>query len=351
MGSPKGDMIVQLVYSESELVTEHPYAERHTIAGRRLHGGFLADGSYQPPRALIRSQAIDAWSHALRQRGGDLLDADSSLLTGARVPNLAQHRFLLRHGHAQTFWNGLTTTGKIEARGRALAEIPFPDLQPAIVEPIDELAIGHLNKGLLRAHGLDEGGIEDEGIGGHDAMWFAARDLVFGVGAFPDVDPPERIGRPETDERIMPEIEVSIESFLSFLMNLLIIEFRAEIGFAVTQEVFRTEELFPNKVEAATEAAEIIERIRTDELIHVTSLRLYLGELRELNFHTTDGGSVPGSELIDRMWDDLVRWATVEQPVLAAQQQHDLIEQRLRNDAEQQGLIEEFRRLSDLAAA
>ena len=112
----------------------------------------------------------------------------------------------------------------------------FTDLQPAIVEDITEMAIGHLNAGLLKAHGLDEGGLPEEGIGGHDAMWFAARDLALGPRAHPDTEPPERIGRPETGDRLMPEIEAPIESLLSFLMNLLIIEFRAEIGFATTQD-------------------------------------------------------------------------------------------------------------------
>ena len=42
--------------------------------------------------------------------------------------------------------------------------------------------------------------------------------------------------------------------------------------------------------------AEIVERIRTDEAIHVRSLNLYLGELRSVDFHTLDGGSVGGPE-------------------------------------------------------
>jgi hypothetical protein len=63
-------------------------------------------------------------------------------------------------------------------------------------------------------------------------------------------------------------------------MNLLIIEFRAEIGFANTQEILRFPDLFVGRRAEAEEAAEIVERIRLDEEIHVTSLRLYLGELR-----------------------------------------------------------------------
>ncbi|MEC8819790.1 MAG: hypothetical protein VYA08_02760, partial [Pseudomonadota bacterium] len=50
--------------------------------------------------------------------------------------------------------------------------------------------------------------------------------------------------------------------------------------------------------------------------------RLYLGEFRELNIKTADGGSVPGSELIDRFWQGLVNWATQEQPRIAAENQY-----------------------------
>ena len=83
-------------------------------------------------------------------------EADASLLQGARLPNTEQSRVLLRHGLGQTFWNSLTITGKIEARGRFLSELPVPDLQAAIVEDISEMAIGHLGKGLLLAHGMGE---------------------------------------------------------------------------------------------------------------------------------------------------------------------------------------------------
>ncbi len=317
--------MTKLAYSSEELFTEHDFAAPQVVEGQRLHGGFLADGTYQPPRALGRSEALDAWTDALRARGGDLFDADASLLTGPRVPNLAQHRLLLVHGIGRSFWNMLTVTGKIEAKGRLLADVEFPDLADVVVEDISEMAIGHLGKGLLVAHGIDEGGQPEEGIGGHDAMWFVARDLAFGAGAHPDVDPPESIGRPDTGERRMPEVPPAIEGLLSFLMNLLLIEFRAEIGFALSQEVLRTPGLFPGREAEAEQAAELIERIRTDELVHVRSLRLYLGELRSVHLRTVDGGQVPGADLVDRTWAGLVHWATVDQPALAAAQSHEAL--------------------------
>jgi len=332
---------MKLRYTQDELLADHDYAEPQVVAGRRMHGGFLADGTYQPPRTAVREPAVEAWTAALRERGGDVLDADASLLDGVRLPNVEQQRVLLRNGLGETFWNNLTVIGKIEAKGRLLAEVTFPDLQDAIVEDISEMAIGHLNEGLLLAHGLDEGGQPDDGIGGHDEMWFVARDLAFGEGAHPDVEPPETIAR-EDDRRRIPELRPEIEGVVSFLANLLLIEFRAELGFSETQAVLRTPDLWGARAEQAAGAADIIGRIRTDEEIHVSSLRLYLGEIRSCTFRTVDGGTLAGDEVIDRFWDDLVTWAVVDKPALEADQQRQLLEGRIRRHPEWPRVLQEF---------
>ncbi len=310
---------MQLAYSQAELTADHPDLSPHVILDQRVHGGIDASGTYQPPRALVRERALDAWAQALRERGGDVFGADASLLAGTRAVSVDQQLVLLRNGLGRWFWNQLTITGKIEARGRLLADVAFPDLHPVIVEDISEMAIGHLGGGLLLAHGLDEGGQPDLGIGGHDVMWFLARDLAFGPDAYPDADPPENIGRPDAGTRYMPELPPEIEGLISLLANLLIIEFRAELGFAEAQEILRSPDVFVDNRSDAELAAEIIERIRTDELIHVRSLCVYLGELESVNFRTTDGGTVTGRELFGRFWDGMVHWATVEQPRLNAE--------------------------------
>ena len=332
----------QLVYSEDELMRDHPDLQPHMILDQRVHGGFGADGGYQPPRALVRERALDAWTGALRDRGGDVFSADSSLLAGVRVVNVEQQRVLLRNGMGRWFWNQLTVTGKIEARGRLLADVAFPDLQPVIVDDITEMAIGHLGGGLLLAHGLDEGGQPDLGIGGHDVMWFLARDLAFGAEAHPDVDPPENIGRPDAGTRYMPELPPEIEGLISLLANLLIIEFRAELGFAEAQAILRSPDVFTDRRDDAELAAEIIERIRTDEEIHVRSLCVYLGELLSVTFRTNDGGSVSGRELIDRFWDGMVRWATVDQPSLTAPQVRSDVEAYIATHPEADRVLAEF---------
>lgn len=338
--------MTQLVYSREEILREHPYDKAHIVAGHRLHGGFDVDGGYISPRTLLREPAVEAWGEALRERGGNLLDADESLLSGVRYPTTAQQKLLLREGLKQPFWNSLTITGLIEGRGRLLAEAEFPDFQEVIREDISMTATGHLNKGMLVAHGLDEGGLPDQGIGGHDVMWFAARDLAFGPTGYPVPDVPQSIGRPDSDRRLAPEIPQAHEQTLLFLMNLLMIEFRAEILFRFVQEVLRDRALFAERPEGAEQGAALVERIRQDERIHVVSLRTVLGELRELTFKTTDGDK-PGHEIVDPLWRVIVDWATIDAPKLAREQQRASLRERIRNHAEGERILSEFDALEE----
>ena len=337
----------QLSFSQHELLGSHAYAKAHEAAGMRLHGGFDSAGCYVPPRTLFREPALAAWTARLRARGGDLLAADSSLLAGIRYPSEAQQKLLLREGLGQTFWNMLTITGRIEARGRLLAEMGFPELQPALVEDVSEMAVGHLNRGLLHAHGLDEGGEPDLGIGGHDVMWFALRDLAFGPTTWPEPEVPSNIGRADPPAPRIPQLPLAIERTIYFLLNLLMIEFRAERGFSLTQRMLRDPELFGSRRAEAEEAAILVERIRTDEEIHVRSLRLYLGELRSLHFRTQDGGTLAGAEVVDSLWQDIVRWATVEQPKLAAEQQRTLFTRRILEHPDGRRLLAAFDALEE----
>ena len=338
----------QLNYSREELLRSHDYASPQIVADQRIHGGFDEDGRYIPPRALVREPAIEAWTQELRSRGGDLLEADASLLDGIRYPSADQMKLLLKEGLGQTFWNTLTITGLIEARGRFLADAVFPDFQKITDTDLGDWALGHLNKGLLEAHGIDEGGEPEAGIGGHDVMWFALRDLAFGPQDFPVPDVPENIGR-EASGRRFPRLPEAYEQTIDFLLNLLMIEFRAERGFALSEEILRDPTLFVDRRTEALEAAEVVDRIRTDELIHVTSLRLYLGELRNIDLKLEDGSTVPGAEVVDTLWERIVRWATVEQPPLVAEQQRILLSARIRAHSEGERILSQFNELAEAA--
>ena len=57
---------------------------------------------------------------------------------------------------------------------------------------------------------------------------------------------------------------------------------------------------------------------------------------------TVDGGTVAGSELIGRFWNGLIRWATVDQPLLVAEQQRALLHERVMRHADSAAIWAEF---------
>jgi len=337
----------RLVYDEAELLRSHESAEPHVVGGRRLHGGFDAAGRYLSPRMLVRGPAVRAWSDALRARGGEPLAADASLLAGIRYPSFAQSKLLLVEGLGEGFWNTLTLTGHIEARGRILAAMKLPDFQEVVIEDIGGTALGHLHRGLLKAHGLDEGGEPERGIGGHDVMWFTLRDLAFGPNAWPEPPEPPDIRRPESDIERNPPIAEGFARLVYFLLNLLLIEFRAERFFETAQCLLQDPDLFVTRRSEAEQAARLVDRIRQDEEIHVTSLRLVLGEIRAATFRTRDGGRISGHEIVDDFWREIVHWATVLQPRLAAAQQRRLCEERIARHPRSAWILREFHALAE----
>ena len=300
----------KLSYSADEILADHPYAKPHVEAGYKLHGGFDADGRYVSPRTLNRWPAIRAWSDALKERGHELIDSSQQLMVKGYFPTAAQQKLLLEQGIGQTLWDSLTVTGVIEARGKRLAQAQAPDFQAIIVDDISDTATGHLNKGLLRAHGLDEGGDDAKGEGGHDAMWFAVRDMLFGKNAYPLPEIPESLSRPEMG-RLMPQIPQENEHFILLMMNVLMIEVRAENFFSFCDRVMRDPENFCDRRAAAEHAAELVSRIRQDEASHVGYLTAVVSELRSFTFKTADGGRIKGSEMIDPIWQGMVHWHSV----------------------------------------
>ncbi|HEX3917565.1 MAG TPA: hypothetical protein VHW60_09530 [Caulobacteraceae bacterium] len=304
---------MQLRYSTEEVLADHPFARLNYFGERRLHGGYDADGVYQSPRTLGRWPAIHAWQQNLTAHGGELIDASTRLLHAEHSPTLPQMKLLLANGVTLPLWNSLTITGIIEGRGRMLAGITAPDFQALVEEDLSETATAHLNKGLFVAHGLDEGGDGTAAIGAHDQMWYLARDLVLGENAHPIPEIPERGGRPGADGREMPQIPPQHEALLKQLMNVLMIEIRAERGFAFNVDLMSDPEAFPDRPEKATQAATIINQIRQDEAPHVAYLQLFISELRELHFKT-GAGSVLGKSFIDPVWAKIVAWNSDDVP-------------------------------------
>jgi hypothetical protein len=322
----------KLSYTREELMADHAYARPQMEAGYRLHGGFAADGAYVSPRTLNRWSAVKAWQEELNTRGAPLLDATVRLLKRGPYPTIDQQRYLLGNGFGETLWNSLTITGIIEARGGLLAQAVAPDFQLVVVEDISATALGHLNKGLLTAHGLDEAGDKSRGQGGHDNMWFSVRDLLFGKGAYPIPEVPQNLARPESGRRI-PEIPKEHEDWIILLMNVLLIEVKAESFFSFCQGVMRDPANFKDRHPAAHHAADLVGRIRTDEAIHVAYLQTALSELRSFTLKTIDGKTRPAAPIIDRIWEALVEWHTVTNAQFARAQSRDAILERLKAKA------------------
>jgi len=302
--------VAKLTYTTEEILADHPYAKPHVEAGYKLHGGFDAVGNYISPRTLHRWPAINAWSEALTARGHELIDSSQQLMVHGTFPNVEQQHLLLELGLGQTLWDSLSVTGVIEARGRRLAEATAPGFQDIVIEDISETAVGHLNKGLLKAHGLDEGGDPNRGEGGHDAMWFAVRDMLLGKHAYPHAKIPESLGKPQTG-RLMPQIPAEYENWVMLLMNVLMIEVRAENFFNFCTTVMRDPRNFRDRRDIAMHAADLVNRIRQDEAPHVGYLTVVMSELRSFTFKTVDGGTVLGATFIDPIWNGMVQWHTV----------------------------------------
>jgi hypothetical protein len=302
--------MTELVWTREEILAGHAYAKPQIEAGYRLHGGFDAEGKYISPRTLNRWPAIKAWSDALKRRGHELVDSSQQLMVRGIFPNAEQQGFLIAHGLGQTLWDSLSVTGVIEARGRALADAEAPGFQAIVEEDISQTATAHLNKGLLHAHGLDEGGDPSRGEGGHDAMWFAVRDMLFGKHAFPHAEVPASLARPEVG-RLVPQVPPEHERWILLLMNVLMIEVRAENFFSFCTSVMRDPRNFTDRREVAMHAADLVDRIRQDEAPHVGYLTVVVSELRSFMFKTADGQCVKGSAFIDPMWRGMVQWHSV----------------------------------------
>ncbi len=342
--------MTKLVWTREEILADHAYAKPHIEAGYRLHGGFDAAGQYVSPRTLNRWPAIRAWGDALKMRGQELVDSSPQLMVRGSFPNVAQQSLLLEHGLGQTLWDSLSVTGVIEARGRALATADAPDFQAIVEEDISGTATAHLNKGLLRAHGLDEGGDPERGEGGHDSMWFAVRDMLFGKHAHPHAEVPESLSRPEAG-RPIPQVPEDHEYWILLLMNVLMIEVRAENFFNFCTAVMRDPRNFRDQREVALHAADLVDRIRQDEAPHVGYLTVVISELRSFTFRTADGSRVKGADFIDPVWRGMVQWHAVTNVDWERRRRQDEFEALFHSRPDGEALARRFRTLEQKEAA
>ncbi|HET9612230.1 MAG TPA: hypothetical protein VFP06_21635, partial [Acidimicrobiales bacterium] len=167
----------QLDFTEAELLASHRYAEPLVVAGVRCHGGFDDDGTYVSPRTAHRVPAIAAWQAKHRRDfGTELLDLPLDTWP-EHYPNGPQARFLVESGVPGPIIATLTRIGTVEGFGGMIRHSAIPDMRRLLDEDTAGTALAHLGTGLFEAHARDEAGFEDEG--GHEHMWYAARDVAF----------------------------------------------------------------------------------------------------------------------------------------------------------------------------
>ena len=95
------------------------------------------------------------------------------------------------------------------------------------------------------------------------------------------------------------------------MMNVLMIEVRAENFFNFCTTVMRDPRNFRDRRDVAMHAADLVNRIRQDEAPHVGYLTVVVSELRSFTFKTVDGKQIKGAEFIDPVWRGMVHWHSV----------------------------------------
>ncbi|MBN2622033.1 MAG: hypothetical protein JXA83_01635 [Acidimicrobiales bacterium] len=312
------DATDQVDYDEAELLASHRYAEPLVVAGVRCHGGFDDEGRYVSPRTAHRVPAIAAWqARHRRDFGTELLHLPLDTWP-EHYPNVAQARFLIDSGVAGPVIANLTRIGTVEGFGGMIRHSPIPDMRRVVDEDTRGTALAHLGAGLFEAHARDEAGHDDEG--GHEHMWFAARDIAFDnpvtedaralmlerMGIVPPgggaVDPAALRAQALAHRRWPVSVDFDLEVLVTRMVRLLLIEISAFHTFAWAEELLADGDL----VAGDGQAARLVSYIRADETPHVDYLRTALSELRDRTVVGDDGSRHSGAELVGRLWDDAV---------------------------------------------
>ena len=350
-----------LDFTEEELLLSELPAEPLIVSGTLCHGGIRADGSYLSPRTAVRTPAIAAWQENHRSVfGTELLDAPIEAWPPA-YPNVAQARHLLANGVRDPIISILTRIGTVEGFGAGLrflapGRVAPGDIQACFEEDIRSTATWHLGRGLIEAHARDEAGWGAEA--GHDRMWFAVRDSAFEHPVTADQTEflLRRMGiqqpsgpqggqsvSPSSRDRLVEPIDPGLEALLRTMTSVLFIEVRAFHLFKWAEELLADQTL----VAGEGLPSQLVSYIRQDETPHVEYLRTALTEMRDRTFAGSDGRSIPGQDVIGRIWEyGLVQAHEVREPQARATYLAE-VEHALAGRREGADLLAEFHSLAD----
>ncbi|HEY0302364.1 MAG TPA: hypothetical protein VGC36_13550, partial [Rhizomicrobium sp.] len=126
---------------------------------------------------------------------------------------------------------------------------------------------------------------------------------------------------------------------------------KAESFFSFCQSIMRDPGNFSDRRAAAAHAADLVERIRTDEAIHVAYLATVVSELRSFTIRTEGGATVPGASVIDPVWNQMIEWHAVTQADFGREQSREAILARLRSKSNGPALAAAFDNLEFQQAA
>jgi hypothetical protein len=248
----------------------------------------------------------------------------------------------------------LTRIGTVEGFGSMIRYAHPGDLQRHFAESIEGTALQHLDRGLFEAHARDEAGWEDEG--GHNQMWFAARDVAFespltedetatmlqrmGIPT-PGSRTPEQMRKNAEAVRTFDDLDLTLEMMVRRMTSLLLIEISAFHTFAWAEAVLSDRDL----VAGEGEAAELVRCIRADETPHVDYLRTALTEMRDRTFVGTNGKKIPGTEVVGPIWDAALEMSLGVNRENARQMLLGEIEHALEGNSRRAEILEAFHAL------
>jgi hypothetical protein len=310
---------MQTAFSEEELLASHAVAEPLIAGGVHCHGGLDETGTYVSPRTLNRWPAIKAWqAQHQEQFGTDLIGIPLGTWP-EHYPNVAQASWLIESGVPGPIITALTRIGTAEGFGSMIRHSTIPPLQRCFDEDLRGTTTAHLGGGLYGPHARDEAGYEGEG--GHQQMWFAARDIAFedpvtedetqtmlvrmgiiplGGTAIPDA---AAVRRMAAERRVLPDdIDLDLELLVERMARLLLIEISAFHTFAWAEELLADVQL----VAGEGAAAGLISYVRADEEPHVEYLRTTLSEMRDRTWIGISGCRYSGREMVGAIWDRAV---------------------------------------------
>jgi hypothetical protein len=339
MGTSNGSAgALRFAYSQQEILDSGSYAEPLIANGVRCHGGFDADGAYRSPRTKNRNPAIQAWQARVEREGGGLIYVDPALVP-PQYPNVEQATLLLREGVRDPIVRALTIISIVEGFGAVIRDVRVPDLEDLVAEPIDGLALAHLDRGLFEAHARDEAGYRDEG--GHKQMWEAARDLALENPKIPSDVLMRLMGRrlgTRRRERRFPRIDADLERMLTTMISVLVIEVFAYDTFEWGMRL-----LSDPDVSADPEGAgRMVSYIRSDEAPHVEYLRTALSELRLRSIRTADGGTISGREVVEGLLHRTLETLTTERPRTQREELRTSLAEAMKVARDPSNLLERF---------